>query len=232
VVEREIAAAEVPVFLLRAEGDDFTPSRYSVAVRDAAVAAGVDATYLEIPYPGPLGPTGGNAHSLIGVERRFMDETTAWLVSRVPAAASFVASRPARVAGNYLPLADAGRDQRLVTVGGEPMALDGRNSVDLDGGTLAYSWVQTGGRPVSLTGANTPRPAFAVPKVSTTLRFALEVRDDQGATSSDTVNVEVASLQPAGGSGSADWLMIAALLACAGAVRKAGPRLRRRPTPV
>ena len=58
VVVREITAATVPVWLLRAAGDEFTPDDYSVDVRDAAVAAGVDATYLEIPYPGDPGDLG------------------------------------------------------------------------------------------------------------------------------------------------------------------------------
>lgn len=213
VVVREIEAATVPVFLLRAAGDDFTPAAYSVDVRDAAVAAGVDATYVEIPYPGPPGPTGGNAHGLLGVERTFMQETTDWLLAKVPAAANFISTRPARIAGNYLPLADAGPSTRLVTLGGESMALDGRNSVDLDG-TLTYQWTQTGGRQVALAGASSARPTFTVPRATTTLQFRLDVTDDQGATASDAVTVEVATLQP-GGPNSADALLIALLAACA-----------------
>lgn len=210
VVVREITAATVPVFLLRAEGDDFTPNSYSVDVRDAAVAAGVDATYVEIPYPGPVGATGGNAHGLLGVERTFMQQTTDWLLAKVPAAASFISTRPATIGGNYPPLPDAGPDRRLVTLGGETLALDGRNSVDLDG-TLTWQWTQTGGRRVVLAGPTTPQPTFKVPKGTTTLQFALAVTDDQGATGSDQVTIEVASLQPGGGSGSADFLLIALL---------------------
>ncbi len=211
VVVREITAARVPVFLLRATGDDFTPNSYSVDVRNAAVAAGVDATYVEIPYPGPLGPTGGNAHSLVGVENRFMDEATSWLLAKVPAAANFVASRPARVAGNYLPLADAGRSTRVVSLGGEMTTLDGRNSVDLGGRLVRYAWTQVGGRTVQLRNANQPVASFELPRSSTTLQFALEITDDEGATATDTVTVDVASLNPPGGSGSADPLALALL---------------------
>lgn len=227
VVVREIAAAKVPVFLLRAAGDDFTPDAYSRDVRDAALAAGVDAEYVEIPYPGPLGPTGGNAHSLIGVERRFLQETTDWLLDRVPATANFVSSRPTRIGGNYLPIPEAGPDRRVVTLGGEPATLDGRNSVDLDGSLVSYRWTQVGGRPVSILGADSPQASFELPESSTTLRFALEVADDQGATESDTVTVEVASLQPAGGSTSADLLLLGALLTVAMARRHPATAVQR-----
>jgi hypothetical protein len=226
VVVREIEAAGVPVFLLRAQGDDFTPDTYSVDVRDAAVGAGVDATYVEIPYPGPLGPTGGNAHGLLGVERRFLDETTSWLVAKVPAAANFVSSRPARVGGNYLPLPEAGPAMRLVTPGGELMTLDGRNSVDLDGILVTYAWTQTGGRTVRLQGADSPQARFEVPKSATTLQFELAITDDQGATATDTVTVDVAALRPAGGSGSADLLMLGILAMAGSGGRRRFPAFR------
>jgi pimeloyl-ACP methyl ester carboxylesterase len=229
VVVREITAAKVPVFLLRAAGDDFTPNAYSVDVRNAALAAGVDATYVEIPYPGPVGPTGVNAHSLIGVERRFVTETTNWLLAKVPAASTFVTSRPARVAGNYLPLPEAGPDTRIVSLGGEPHLLDGRNSVDLDGRLVRYAWTQVGGKTVQLRNASGAVASFDVPKSSTTLKFALEVTDDQGAKATDTVTVDVASLNPAGGGGSADPLAVAllALLAAGSALRRRSALARR-----
>ena len=191
VVVNEIAAATVPVFLLRAAGDDFTPDSYSVDVRAAAVAAGVDATYLEIPYPGVLGFLGGNAHSLIGVERRAFQETTDWLLAKVPAAANFVSSRPARVGSNYLPLPSAGPDVAPETLMGDVVTLDGRNSVDPDGSLVVYAWTQTSGPAVSLLGADTPQASFALPRRTGTLRFALVVTDDQGAMATDTVMVDV-----------------------------------------
>ena len=227
VVVREIAAAAVPVFLLRAQGDGFTPDAYSVDVRDAALAAGVDATYVEIPYQGPVGDTGINAHSLLGVEQRAFQETTDWLLAKVPAAANFVSSRPARVGSNYLPLPEAGPDSRLVTVGGERMTLNGLNSVDLDGSLVTYAWTQTSGRAVRLQGADSAQVSFEVPGSTTTLRFALAVTDDQGATATDTVTVEVASLQPGGGSSSADLLMLGVLVAGAAGGRRSSSRFRR-----
>jgi len=215
VVVREITAATVPVFLLRANGDGFTPDAYSVDVLNAALGAGIDATYVELPYPGPAGPTGINAHSLLGVERQFLQETTAWLLDRVPAAANFVSSRPGRIGGNYLPLPDAGPDVRLVTQGGDSVTLNGRNSVDLDGSLVSYAWTQTGGRAVSLSGASSPQASFTVPDATSTLEFALTVTDDDGATATDTVTVDVAALQLGGGTSSADCLVIGLLVLCA-----------------
>lgn len=228
VVEREIASARVPVWILRADGDEFTPDRYSVAVRDAALAAGVDATYLLLPFRGAAGPLGGNAHSLLGVERQAFQATVDWLVSRVPAASTWLAGVPARQSGNYLPLAEAGRSARLVTGGGERQTLDGRNSLDLDG-PLTYSWTQTAGQRVELRDAASPVASFQVPASSSTLRFALTVTDEDGATDTDTVSVEVASYNPPGGGGALDGWTVALLaaLALAAAARRPVAALRR-----
>ena len=215
VVVREITAASVPVFILRANGDGFTPDAYSVDVLNAALNAGVEATYVELPYPGPLGATGINAHSLLGIEREFLQATTAWLLSRVPAAANYLTSRPGRVGGNYLPLPDAGPDRKVVTTGGESLALNGRNSVDLDGALVSYAWTQTGGQTVTLSGADSPQASFIVPRTTSVLRFALTVTDNSGATATDTTAVDVVGLQIGGGTSSPDFLVLGALALCA-----------------
>lgn len=221
VVEREITAAQVPVLILRADGDEFTPDRYSVAVRDAAVAAGVDATYLKLPFRGNTGPSGINAHALLGVERQAFQDTIDWLASRVPEASTWITGVPVRQAGNYLPLADAGRSARLVSGGGERHTLDGRNSLDLDG-PLTYAWAQIGGKRVELRDAASPVASFQVPASSTTLRFALTVTDEEGATDTDTVSVEVASINPPGGGSTGDAWMLALLTGLA--LARAGGR--------
>jgi hypothetical protein len=81
------------------------------------------------------------------------------------------------------------------------VTLDGSNSNDYkDGGTIAsYSWVQTAGPPVTLQGANTAKASFAAPSSvneDTSLTFALIVRDNHGATSTNpaTTNVLVKDL--------------------------------------
>jgi len=93
---------------------------------------------------------------------------------------------------NSPPIADAGPDQdvaELVTVN-----LDGTGSSDPDGDTLAYSWTQTVGPNVTLTGGSTAQPNFPAPDVAagSPVTFAFELTVDDGTDSAmDTVEVTV-----------------------------------------
>jgi len=93
------------------------------------------------------------------------------------------------VVANKSPIADAGDDQTVVS--GEAVALDGSGSSDPDGTITGYSWVQTAGEAVVLSGANTVNPGFTAPATATTVIFELTVADDDGATDSDAVAVTV-----------------------------------------
>ena len=93
---------------------------------------------------------------------------------------------------NRAPTANAGPDQsvlELVTVD-----LDGSGSSDPDGNSLSYSWAQTAGPDVTLTGSNTAQPSFPAPDVTAgspaTLTFELTV-DDGSLNDTDTVAVVV-----------------------------------------
>ncbi|MCC5794676.1 MAG: hypothetical protein JJT85_08060 [Chromatiales bacterium] len=205
VADREIANSHVPVFLLRAAGDGFTPNSWSVAIRDAALAAGVDATYIELPYPFAPGFVGGNAHSFFGIERRVVDETFDWLATRSPAFASRLSNVPARDgSGNYLPIASAGRDFEVSRAETTSASLNGSNSLDLDGEIVSYSWVQLDGPDAGLQDAGTPTPSFNVPAGEARMVFQLTVTDDQGATASDTVEVTVTAVPRRRGSSALD----------------------------
>lgn len=95
------------------------------------------------------------------------------------------------ISTNADPVADAGPDQ---SVGTETLvSLDGTGSGDSDGTIASYSWVQTGGPEVDLTGADQAIAAFTTPTLSsdTSLTFELTVADDLGTTASDTVTVSV-----------------------------------------
>ncbi len=93
------------------------------------------------------------------------------------------------------PVAIAGANQTVS--GGSTVTLDGSASVSPSGDTLTYSWVQTGGTPVMLSGANTATPTFTAPKESATLVFELTVTDSSGQTATDTVVITVTiTLQP------------------------------------
>jgi hypothetical protein len=92
---------------------------------------------------------------------------------------------------NRPPAADAGTDQNVNH--GVSVALDGTGSADPDGGTLAYSWLQTAGAPVTLDNPGSAQPRFpAVTGGSTSsLIFRLTVTDPEGLSASDQCSVAV-----------------------------------------
>ena len=94
---------------------------------------------------------------------------------------------------NVDPVADAGNNQSVAA--GASVSLDGTGSSDSDGNIVSYSWVQTVGDNVALTDANTSTPDFTAPStdIAQTLTFRLTVTDDDGATDTDDVNVNVAA---------------------------------------
>jgi len=95
--------------------------------------------------------------------------------------------------GNVAPTASAGADQPNVTQG-STVTLDATGSTD-DVGISSYSWVQTGaGTTVTLSDATIAQPTFTAPSVAETLTFEVTVTDDGGLTSTDTVNISVASV--------------------------------------
>jgi chitinase len=94
--------------------------------------------------------------------------------------------------GNTFPTANAGSGQTVVS--GATVTLNGTASSDPDGSIASYSWTQTQGTGVTLTGANTAQPTFDAPTVtsSTNLRFSLVVTDNRGANSTaSTVTIVV-----------------------------------------
>ena len=94
-------------------------------------------------------------------------------------------------AGNQAPTADAGPDQSVNS--GDPVSLDGTGSSDPDGDPLTYSWSQTSGPSVTLTGANTATPSFTAPTSPATLTFQLQICDNAATPlcDTDTVTIEV-----------------------------------------
>lgn len=94
---------------------------------------------------------------------------------------------------NIPPTANAGIDQSGIAAGAT-VQLDGSASTDGDGTIVSYAWAQTGtGTAVILTGASTATPSFTAPTTASnqTLTFELTVTDDNAATNTDTVTVDV-----------------------------------------
>ena len=92
---------------------------------------------------------------------------------------------------NRAPTANAGPDRTVNS--GAKAALDGSASFDLDGQPVTYSWTQTSGTTVTLTGTTTARPTFTAPTVTTSgtsLVFTLTVSDGT-LTATDTVTITV-----------------------------------------
>jgi hypothetical protein len=97
------------------------------------------------------------------------------------------------------PIADAGLTQSVGS--GANVTLDGTASADANtpASPITFAWTQTAGTSVQLTGANTAKPSFVAPTLSTgapsvTLTFQLTVSN--GSTSS-TASVNVVVLSPA-----------------------------------
>jgi chitodextrinase len=91
-------------------------------------------------------------------------------------------------AESFQPVANAGPDQTVVS--GSVVTLDGSAS---EGDIDSYSWAQTGGPTVSLSGANSAAATFIAPFVSiaVTLTFQLTVVDETNQADTDSTSVVV-----------------------------------------
>ncbi len=92
-------------------------------------------------------------------------------------------------ADNDAPSVDAGPNQEVDE--GDPVALAATAS-DIEGQSLTYTWTQTSGPTVQLTGGSTATPSFTAPNYvsNTTLTFRVAVSDGTNTTF-DTVSVLV-----------------------------------------
>jgi hypothetical protein len=91
---------------------------------------------------------------------------------------------------NQAPVASAGADQTVIE--GETVQLSAVLSVDADNDTLTFSWQQTAGPEVLLSGVGVDSPVFTAPSVfeETLLTFQVTVSDGT-ATARDEVSVVV-----------------------------------------
>jgi hypothetical protein len=101
-------------------------------------------------------------------------------------------------AANFAPIANAGADQTVRL--GSLVKLDGTGSSDPDNDSLSYSWTQTGGPSVNLTGDNTAAPTFT-PTVAGSYTFSLVVSDGEVSSVADSVTIIVPLLADLDGNG-------------------------------
>ena len=98
---------------------------------------------------------------------------------------------------NRSPVADAGKNQTVNA--GHIATIDASGSKDPDGDLLKYSWKQTAGPAVTLSGADKPIATFTTPKdisTETALIFKLTVTDDKNARDIATNQVTVKYTPP------------------------------------
>lgn len=100
--------------------------------------------------------------------------------------------------GNQAPVARVNAATVSVAAGGS-VTMNASTSTDANGDTLSYSWAQTGGSAVTLTGANTAQASFTAPSSAATLNFQVTVSDGNGG--SDTATVTVTVTASSGGTG-------------------------------
>ena len=93
---------------------------------------------------------------------------------------------------NTPPTSNAGADQTVNE--NTPVSLSGSGADAED--TVHYSWTQTSGTTVMLSGADTENASFTAPEVNADedLVFQLTVTDDDGASTTDMVTVSVANV--------------------------------------
>jgi uncharacterized protein (TIGR03382 family) len=79
--------------------------------------------------------------------------------------------------------------------------MDASTSTDPDNEKLTYTWEQTGGPSVALTGANTAEASFtpAAKKTLENYTFKVTVKDAAGETSSVNITVSVPKADSGGG---------------------------------
>jgi len=92
---------------------------------------------------------------------------------------------------NLPPIAFGGNDRTVSE--GTTVTLDGTGSADPEGESLSYTWLQTGGELVTLSGSTTATPSFTAPDVTSDsiLQFSLIVNDSIHDSDADFISVTV-----------------------------------------
>lgn len=108
----------------------------------------------------------------------------------VSACSNSATSEPPPPPANVAPTVQAGDD---ISSDEKSEIMLGASASDSDGSIASYSWAQTSGTGVTLTGADSANIEFTAPiaKTEETLTFEVTVTDNEGATASDSVSVRI-----------------------------------------
>lgn len=104
---------------------------------------------------------------------------------------------PKTATPNQAPAVDAGAD---LSVNERSTVTINATASDSDGSVSAYAWSQSSGEAVTLNGDNSAQLSFMAPSVEmdTSLTFSVTVTDDDGATATDSVVVNVSNTESKG----------------------------------
>jgi hypothetical protein len=93
-------------------------------------------------------------------------------------------------AANIAPTVDAGADQ---SINAQTAVVLSGIGTDIDGTVTSYAWSQIAGASVTLVNADSATTSFDAPSSTTELilTFQLVVSDDDGATATDTIDINV-----------------------------------------
>ena len=189
-----VAADRAPVAVVGADAD--VAARSTVVLRGAASDADGDA--VTVAWTQVSGPdvvlSDASALEPTFVAPDWREDAPAELVFSLVASANGLESAPALVTVRVHE-----ENRRPVAVGPNEIAEDERtpvtlvaDGIDADGDELLFTWVQTGGPTVELTGADSASVSFVTPEVAadTRLSFKLTVRDSD-RVDSEPVTVSV-----------------------------------------
>lgn len=93
---------------------------------------------------------------------------------------------------NSAPQVNAGEDQTVIA--SSVVNLNG-TAIDADGDNMQFSWTQMAGQPVTISNSTQTEASFTAPSLSTSgvLLFEFKATDDENASGTDEVQIEVNS---------------------------------------
>jgi hypothetical protein len=97
------------------------------------------------------------------------------------------------------PVARAGSDQYIAPSASRRVVLDGSGSFDPQGGSLSFSWIQTGGPAVAMSGTTTAQPSFSCGPYNTATRLEFDLVVSTGGRTSAPSRVTITVGSPLAG---------------------------------